>query len=175
MGEQIGLGPNFKMRLSDEDQIVPDQRNPLRIAMNFTWDTIRFQILDHATTGSKQRSLCSLVCKWTYRGQNDEKGTKGWDQSYFQQIGLDDLCNKTQGREKFDKIGIDVITPGEIVGDLDEKAARELGLQLHNDTIKGIDDLASILVTCIDANPTNLDSPPEFLGITVSKFKNVDV
>ena len=35
MGEQIGLGPNFKMRLSDEDQIVPDQRNPPRITQKY--------------------------------------------------------------------------------------------------------------------------------------------
>ena len=50
----------------------------------------------------------SLVCKWNYRGQSDEKGAIGWDESYFQQIGLGDLCNEGQGQGKFEKIGSQV-------------------------------------------------------------------
>ena len=82
---------------------------------------------------SKKRSLCSLVCKWTYRGQSDENGKKGWDQSYFEQIGLEDLCNTINDKEKYEKIGSEVINPGEIIGELNEKSAKELGLQIFND------------------------------------------
>ena len=103
------------------------------------WDGAQdfFDLADFLTfkaTRSKKRSLCSLVCKWTYRGQSDEKGAIGWDESYFQQIGLGDLCNEGQGRGKFEKIGTQVVNPGEIIGDLDEKAAKEMGLQQWNQT-----------------------------------------
>ena len=78
------------------------------------WDGAQdfFDLADFLTfkaTRSKKRSLCSLVCKWTYRGQSDEKGAIGWDESYFQQIGLGDLCNEGQGQGKFEKIGTQVL------------------------------------------------------------------
>ena len=76
-----------------------------------------------ATGGSKHRSLCSLVCKWTFRGQSDEKGLKGWDDTYFRQIGLEELAF-----EKYERIGTTVLNPGEFIGNLDETAAEELGL-----------------------------------------------
>ena len=56
--------------------------------------------LTFKATGMKVRSLCTLVCKWTYRGLADEYGPQGWDKSYFEQIGLEDLV--------FEKIGIHV-------------------------------------------------------------------
>ena len=41
------------------------------------------------------RSLCSLVCKWTYQADPE---SSGWDASFFREIGLDDLlldnCSK---------------------------------------------------------------------------------
>lgn len=44
------------------------------------------------------RSLCSLVCKWTYiAGVND---LKGWQDDFFTSIGLDDLV-----KENYEKIG----------------------------------------------------------------------
>jgi len=48
-----------------------------------------------ATGGSKVRSLCSTVCKWTFEGEN-----KTWNESYFKQIGLADLAE-----ENFERIG----------------------------------------------------------------------
>ena len=44
--------------------------------------------LTFKATGSQVRSLCSLVCKWTYRGLADENGPEGFDKSFFQSIGL---------------------------------------------------------------------------------------
>ena len=42
------------------------------------------------------RSLCSLVCKWNYVNNNNFQ--QGWDTSFFQNIGLEDLlennCSK---------------------------------------------------------------------------------
>ena len=44
------------------------------------------------------RSLCSLVCKWTYIADAD--GTEGWQDSFFYEIGLGDLV-----KENYKKIG----------------------------------------------------------------------
>ena len=82
-----------------------------------------FDLADFLTwraSGSTTRSLCTLVCKWTYLGhKNNFKG--GWDKDYFQKIGLDDLL-------KNGKIG-DVVRPmGERLGVLTPRAAKELGL-----------------------------------------------
>lgn len=40
------------------------------------------------------RSLCSLVCKWTYSAE------KGWDDSFWKVIGLEDLI-----ANNYNKIG----------------------------------------------------------------------
>lgn len=41
------------------------------------------------------RSLCTLVCKWTYTSDG------GWDDSFWNVIGLEDLV-----KDKYEKIGI---------------------------------------------------------------------
>ena len=47
-----------------------------------------------ATKGlSENRSLCSLVCKWTYDGVPEA----GWSESYFKEIGLEDVDLKKIG------------------------------------------------------------------------------
>ena len=81
-----------------------------------------FDLPDYLTfraTGDETRSLCSTVCKWTYRGD------QGWDETYFQEIGLGDLA---QGG--FRKIGARVRPMGEALGQgLTAKSAEELGLE----------------------------------------------
>ncbi|KAF5279188.1 hypothetical protein FQR65_LT03435 [Abscondita terminalis] len=74
-------------------------------------------------TGSDSRSLCSVVCKWTYEVKPDL--SFGWQKEYFQQIGLEDLlendCNK---------IGRKVVSPGTPVGNgLCQKVADALGVR----------------------------------------------
>ncbi|XP_045474432.1 FGGY carbohydrate kinase domain-containing protein isoform X2 [Harmonia axyridis] len=73
-------------------------------------------------TGNDTRSLCSLVCKWTYEASED--GTHKWNTSYFREIGLEDL-----GINNWKKIGSFVQNPGSPVGNgLSKEVAEELGL-----------------------------------------------
>lgn len=79
--------------------------------------------LTYRATGDDTRSLCSLVCKWTYLGHRGADGA-GWDASYFKAIGLDDLA-----AERFRRIGDRVRRMGEPLGrGLTAAAAKELGL-----------------------------------------------
>lgn len=83
--------------------------------------------LTYRATGDTGRSLCSLVCKWTYLGHKRDAGDlAGWSDSYWQQIGLSDLV-----AEKYRRIGTEIRAMGSPVGDgLSERAAKELGLPL---------------------------------------------
>lgn len=71
-------------------------------------------------SGESSRSLCSMVCKWTYTcdGKKQE-----WDSKYFKAIGLDDLA-----MDNWNKIGSNVLAPGSSCGKLTLTAASELGL-----------------------------------------------
>lgn len=74
--------------------------------------------LSWKATGVTARSLCSLVCKWTYSAE------KGWDDSFWKMIGLEDLTD-----DNYSKIGNLVLPPGSSLGmGLIPEAARELGL-----------------------------------------------
>ncbi|KAM9326591.1 FGGY carbohydrate kinase domain-containing protein [Gastrophryne carolinensis] len=87
------------------------------------WDKVGhfFDLPDFLTwkaTGSLTRSLCTLVCKWTYTADN------GWDDSFWAAIGLEDLQDGS-----YAKIGNQVVSPGVSVGNgLTPEAASELGL-----------------------------------------------
>jgi D-ribulokinase len=71
-------------------------------------------------TGSLARSTCTVTCKWTYLAHEGR-----WDESYFRQIGLDDLANGN-----FDRIGTEVVPGGTALGGgLTEQAAAEFGLK----------------------------------------------
>ncbi|XP_019645641.1 PREDICTED: FGGY carbohydrate kinase domain-containing protein-like isoform X1 [Branchiostoma belcheri] len=80
-----------------------------------------FELPDYLTwraTGSASRSLCSLICKWTYSASDE------WSDSFWQEIGLADLVS-----DNYAKIGCAVQSPGERVGKgLTKSAAVELGL-----------------------------------------------
>uniref|UniRef100_A0A8C6FLC5 FGGY carbohydrate kinase domain-containing protein n=1 Tax=Moschus moschiferus TaxID=68415 RepID=A0A8C6FLC5_MOSMO len=56
--------------------------------------------LSWKATGVTARSLCSLVCKWTYSAE------KGWDDSFWKMVGLEDLV--TDNYSKIGVIGADV-------------------------------------------------------------------
>ncbi|KAJ9601681.1 hypothetical protein L9F63_000152, partial [Diploptera punctata] len=80
-------------------------------------DFLTWKILNN-----NQRSLCSLVCKWTYEAHPN--GNNGWNEKYFNQIGLSDLM-----AENWKKIGSVVKEPGSPCGSgLTKQAAEELGL-----------------------------------------------
>ena len=75
--------------------------------------------LVYRASGADVRSLCTTVCKWTYRGDEGR-----WDDSFFRAIGLGELVDDGHAR-----IGRDVRPIGERAGSLSERAARELGLR----------------------------------------------
>lgn len=73
-------------------------------------------------TGDTSRSLCSLVCKWSY--QADSLGTREWNQDFYKTIGLEDLLinNAT-------KIGKNIQSPGAPCGSgLCDSVAMAMGL-----------------------------------------------
>ncbi|WP_338511275.1 FGGY-family carbohydrate kinase [Erwinia aphidicola] len=108
--------------------ISPEMQTPkllwLKQHMPASWQNIGhlFDLPDFLTwraTADETRSLCSLVCKWTYLAHQD-----GWNASYFKQIGLDDLLERDAA-----KIGSEVKSMGEPLGrGLTQLAASELGL-----------------------------------------------
>jgi FGGY-family pentulose kinase len=108
--------------------ISPEMQTPkllwLKQHMPNSWQNIGhvFDLPDFLTwraTQDETRSLCSLVCKWTYMGHDNR-----WDESYFRQIGLEDLLEHDAA-----KIGRDVKTMGEPLGHgLTQRAASEMGL-----------------------------------------------
>ncbi|XP_043990660.1 FGGY carbohydrate kinase domain-containing protein isoform X2 [Gambusia affinis] len=74
--------------------------------------------LSWKATGSTTRSLCTLVCKWTYCPPS------GWDPSFWISIGLADLLENN-----FSKIGSATCSPGSpLAGGLTPQAAADLGL-----------------------------------------------
>lgn len=73
-------------------------------------------------TGSFTRSLCSLVCKWTYQAGMDTM--QGWQDDFWKEIGLGDLINNN-----YKKIGHIAVAPGEPCGNgLTNDAAKEMDL-----------------------------------------------
>jgi FGGY-family pentulose kinase len=81
-----------------------------------------FDLADYLTwraTGSLQRSVCTVTCKWAYLAHE-----KRWDAQYFKDIGLGELAD-----EGFVRIGTEIVEPGTALGEgLNESAARDLGL-----------------------------------------------
>jgi D-ribulokinase len=76
--------------------------------------------LTYRATGSLDRSVCTVTCKWTYLAHE-----KRWDESYFRQIGLGALAD-----EGFARIGTNVVDPGTALGSgLTATAAADLGLK----------------------------------------------
>lgn len=91
--------------------------------MNETFDKIHlaFDLPDFLTwraTGEASRSICSLTCKWNYDAINGR-----FPEDYFKAIGLEKLVEQNCA-----KIGKRVLFPGDRVGGLTERAAKELGL-----------------------------------------------
>lgn len=109
-------------------RLSPEMQTPkllwLKETLPETWRRAGhfFDLPDYLTwraTGSTQRSLCSLVCKWTYLGHEDR-----WDDAYLSAIGLGDLTEDGHAR-----IGARVGPVGApINGGLSVEAAAELGL-----------------------------------------------
>ncbi len=79
-----------------------------------------FDLADFLTwkaSGSLARSQCTVTCKWTYLGHE----TPGWQQDFFETVGIGDLREHANLPDKASPIGADL-------GTLTETAAAELGL-----------------------------------------------
>lgn len=92
-----------------------------------TWESLArcFDLPDYLTyraTGKDVRSLCSLVCKWTYLG-HENQGRGAWSTRFFENADLFELLDDGARR-----IGKDVRPLGGRLGELTERAAKELGL-----------------------------------------------
>ena len=75
--------------------------------------------LSFRATGSTERSICTLACKWNFLAHE-----RRWSGSYFERISLGDLAS-----ENYAKIGNEVVAPGTPVGaGLTKSAARDFGL-----------------------------------------------
>ncbi|GAQ91191.1 FGGY family of carbohydrate kinase [Klebsormidium nitens] len=88
--------------------------------------------LSYKSTGDDTRSLCTIVCKWTYRGHahvgaSEREGpmpAAGWDKDFWRGIGLGDVVE-----EDFKRFGARVAFPGyPLGGGLTKQAAEDLGL-----------------------------------------------
>lgn len=125
--ERINAGDHEVLRYVG-GRLSPEMQTPkllwLKTHLPQTWRRAAhfFDLPDFLTwraTGSLRRSLCSLVCKWTYLGHEDR-----WDDAYLRAIGLGDLVDESHAR-----IGTDVGAVGSaIAGGLSATAAAELGL-----------------------------------------------
>lgn len=93
-----------------------------------------FDLVDYLTwraTGSLARSMCTVTCKWTYLAHE-----KRWDESYFKEIGLNDLAENS-----FYRIGSEVVVPGTALAQgLTNEAAQELGLKAGTAVAAGMID-----------------------------------
>ena len=66
-----------------------------------------FDLPDYLTwraTGSTARSLCSLVCKWTYEVDVATGSYKGWSRNFFRRAGMAELEDKS-----FSRLGNEVL------------------------------------------------------------------
>ncbi len=113
-------------------KLSPEQEPPkllwIKEKLPRTWKrTAKFldlaDFMVYAATGNDVRSLCTVVCKWTYLGHEGKHGR--WDKSFFRQAGLDDLFAGDGGG----RVGAVVRPMGSFAGPLTETAAKALGLR----------------------------------------------
>src|SRR6476469_2535716 len=75
--------------------------------------------LSFRATGSTERSICTLACKWNFLAHEQR-----WSGGYFERVGLADLAS-----ENYAKIGNEIVAPGTPLGfGLTESAAHDFGL-----------------------------------------------
>ena len=93
---------------------VKRNRPDLWARLGYAGDLADFLCLK--STGTRERSVCTLGCKWTY-----DADAGGWNPGFLRQVGLDDLLQKAALPARATAIGSDV-------GTLSETAAADLGL-----------------------------------------------
>lgn len=90
---------------------LPDSWN----AAGYFFDLADF--LTWKASGSLARSQCTLTCKWTYLAHE----SSGWQQDFFEQVGIPDMRERGRLPDRASPIGTDL-------GTLTTEAASALGL-----------------------------------------------
>jgi D-ribulokinase len=126
--EEINSGGHSVLRYVG-GRISPEMETPKLLWLkrnlpeSFSAADYFFDLADYLTwraTGSLDRSICTVTCKWTYLAHE-----KRWDAHYFDGIGLGELA-----AEGFTRIGTNIVEPGvALVKGLTNEAAADLGLQ----------------------------------------------
>ncbi|XP_062582130.1 FGGY carbohydrate kinase domain-containing protein-like [Saccostrea cucullata] len=106
-------------------------------------------------TKSSTRSLCSLVCKWSYHADN--RGNPRWDQDFYKTIGLEDLLE-----DDVKKIGTKVQSPGILCGSgLCDSVAIAMGLKMGTPVGTSIVDAHAGVLGCVGCIPKDdINSDP---------------
>lgn len=124
-------------------KLSPEQEIPklkwIKENLPETWTrTAKFldlaDFLTYRASGANVRSLCTVVCKWTYLGHEGEFGS--WDKSFFREIDLEDLFVNN-------RVGEAVRPMATYAGNLTATAAEELGLSTETAVGIGIIDAHS--------------------------------
>ncbi|KAH0602218.1 uncharacterized protein H6S33_000574 [Morchella sextelata] len=98
-------------------------------------------VLTHLATGKETRSFCSAVCKQGFVPVGIDGSVKGWQDDFLNAIGLPELCE-----DNFRRMGGvhgqngTMLSAGELVGELSESAAKELGLKAGTKIGSGVID-----------------------------------
>ncbi|CAZ80097.1 unnamed protein product [Tuber melanosporum] len=86
-------------------------------------------VLTHMATGKETRSYCSAVCKQGFVPVGVDGSVKGWQEDFLNDIGLPELAeNGFMRMGGVHGASGTMLSAGELVGGLSEKAAKELGL-----------------------------------------------
>lgn len=121
-------------------KLSPEQQPPkllwIKRHLPESWaKTARFldlsDFLVYRASGADVRSLCTVVCKWTYLGHEGEHGA--WDRGFFEQVGLGDLLDGARAGETIRPMGT-------LAGMLTARSAAELGLTTSVAVAVGIID-----------------------------------
>lgn len=137
--EEINAGEHAVLRYVG-GRLSPEMETPklrwLKTHLPKTWSAAGkfFDLADFLVfraSGTDVRSLCTLVCKWTYLGHDGRRGR--WDKSFFKKVGMADLFEGG-------KVGDDVRPLGSQAGTLTPAAARELELTPRTAVAVGIID-----------------------------------
>ncbi|CAK7566340.1 MAG: hypothetical protein SEPTF4163_004280 [Sporothrix epigloea] len=112
--------------------------------------------LTHLATGTESRSFCSTVCKQGSVPVGVDGSVKGWQEDFYQAVGLGELAEDNYKRVGGVNGNGHYLSAGELVGPLSAKAAAELGLNEGVAVGSGVIDAYAGWIGTVGA-PVDLD------------------